>query len=206
MMENCLAALLTEFALHQDGTMALVDMLHDADSELYAKCAKPWVKRGLFVGTGGLDSTPRYAWNKIMIVRPCLIDDLGLHDTDEIVMFDLALAEYLQYLQLTAEVKRSNWGEFNRDPKRVVQLARVHSAAQNSLKLYVRMMKDLRHAKSQKDAEESSQQRDRRSRSRRQMPSAGGTAGGKKILSEFEMANLAGESSSSAAGEREVQS
>ncbi|MBT3202569.1 MAG: hypothetical protein HN350_21935 [Phycisphaerales bacterium] len=206
MMESCLMALLTEFSLHQEGTMALVDMLHDADSESYVKTVKPWVKRGLFVGTGGLDSTVRYAWNKVAIVRPCLIDDLGLQDTDDLVMLDSALAAYLQYLQLTAEVKRSNWGEYNRDLKRVAQLAQINSAAQSSLKIYLGIMKDLRFNKARKEAEQAERQRQRSDRPCRPARTVEKSVAGGKILSEFEDANSTGRSPVSSEGETEVQS
>ena len=206
MMQGCLSALLTEFDLHQDGTTALVDMLHDADAESYLKCAKQWITRGLFVSVGVLDSTAMYIWNQVMIVRPCFIHDLGLCDTDDIATLDAALAAYINYLQLNAEVRRSNWNEHHRNLKRVAILDRLNNSAQNSLKLYLGIMKDLRRAKSKRDAEDSRRQPSSPVRSHRPAPTTGRTVAGQRILREYRDANSAERLSPSSGEDVEVQS
>jgi len=206
MMQGCLSALLTEFDLHQEGTTALVDMLHDADTESYLKCAKQWIRRGQFVSVGVLDSTAMYIWNQVMIVRPCFIHDLGLCDTDDIATLDAALAAYINYLQLNAEVRRSNWNEHHRNLKRVAILDRLNNSAQNSLKIYLGIMKDLRSAKSKRDAEDSGRQPSSPVRPHRPAPTTGRTVTGQRILREYRDANSAGRLSPSSGEDVEVQS
>ncbi len=206
MMRCSLAALLKEFNLHHDGTMALVDMLYDVDAELYAKCAKGWVKRGLFVSAGSLDPVARYAWNKITIVRPCLIGDLGLTDTADIAMLDVGLGAYIQYLELTADIRRLNWDEASRNIEQVAARAQVNSAAQSSLKIYLGIMKEFSRNKAKKDAEDSGRQRNAPRRSRHPRRTVEKSVAGEQILSEYQEANSGDRLSQSSMEDAEVQS
>ena len=206
MMVGCLDALLTEFDLNQEVMMTLVDMLHHGDAESYLKYARAWVRRGLFVSAGSLDPVTRYAWNKVTIVRPCLIDDLGLTDTDDIAMLDVGLGAYIQYLELATDIRQLNWNEPNRNMKQVAVRAQVSSAAQSSLKIYLGIMKDFRRNKAKKDAEDSGGQRSRPDRSHRSARTVEKSVVGEKILSEYEEANSAGRSSPGSVEEMEVQS
>jgi hypothetical protein len=206
MVQGCLNALLNEFHLHQEGTVVLVGMLYEADAEVYSKCVKPWIRRGLLVGAGVLDSTARSILNRISIARPCFIEDLGLCDSDDIAMLDAALAAYVQYLHLNIAVRRSNWNEPFCSIQRRGILARLNSSSEKSLQLYMATMKEFRNKKSKKDSEDSGRQRNSPNRSCRPAQAVERSADGGEILSEYEKANSAERLSSSSAKKTEVQS
>jgi hypothetical protein len=208
-MRCCLEALLTEVELHHEVTMELADRLYDVDREAYGKCIKPLIKGGSFMSVGTLAYEARFVWNELVLARPCVMDDLGISDADEIALFDAALGAYVQYLQLTTEVRRSNWNEPDRNLKRLKMLAQVNGAAESCLKTYLGVMKDLRLnmvRKEAKAAEEAERQRQRPDRSRRPARTVEKSVAGKKILNEYEDANSAGRSPVNPAGESEVQS
>lgn len=145
LINRAMSELLTDAHVPEIAYGEAARQLHAADPDAYAIHVRNLADKGVVLLAGIQPLPSRVTTNILLLLRPHLVQELGLTDMSDMLRLDAALAAYKCYLQLTTCIRGCNHADAKRTNSQILSHARTLAAADIQLKTYMNTLESLRN-------------------------------------------------------------